>query len=84
MVIDDNLTPPYGDAPYYGILAFGGRGQTFAVIQFPEPGYIGVAEQFALPQIILNNESESVKVFERKKAALKKEILAHGIQEAIS
>lgn len=84
MVIDDDLTPPYGDAPYYGILTFGGRGQTFAVVQFPEPGYTGVAEQFFLPQITVNGESENAKVFERKKAALKKEILAHGIQEGIS
>jgi hypothetical protein len=84
MVIDLDQTPPYGDEPYYGILTFGGRGQTFSVVQFPEPGYTGVAEQLPLPQIVLNGESESTKVFERKKAALKKEFLAHSIEEVIS
>lgn len=84
MVIDLDQTPPYGDEPYYGILTFGGRGQTFSVVQFPEPGYTGVAEQLLLPQIVLNDESENKKVFERKKAVLKREFLAHGIEEDIS
>lgn len=84
MVIDLDQTPPYGDEPYYAILTFGGRSQTFAVIQFPEPGYTGIAEYIPLPQISLASESESAKVFERKKAALKKEFLAHGIEENIS
>ena len=84
MVIDLDQTPPYGDEPYYGILTFGGRGQTFSVVQFPEPGYTGVAEQVLLPQIVLNDESENTKVFERKKAVLKREFLAHGIEEDIS
>ena len=84
MVIDLDQTPPYGDEPYYGILTFGGRGQTFSVVQFPEPGYAGVAEQLLLPQIVLNDESENTKVFERKKAVLKREFLAHGIEEDIS
>ena len=84
MVIDLDQAPPYGDEPYYGILTFGGRRQTFSVVQFPEPGYTGVAEQLLLPQIVLNGESESTKVFERKKAALKKEVRAHGIEEGIS
>ena len=84
MVIDLDQTPPYGDEPYYGILTFGGRGQTFSVVQFPEPGYTGVAEQLLLPQIVLNDESENTKVFERKKAVLKREFLAHGIEEDIS
>lgn len=84
MVIDLDQTPPYGDEPYYGILTFGGRGQTFSVVQFPEPGYTGVAEQLLLPQIVLNDESENTKVFERKKAVLKREFWAHGIEEDIS
>lgn len=84
MVIDPDKTPPFGDEPYYAILTFGGRKQTFSVIQFPEPGYTGIAESFLLPQISLGIESESTKVFERKKAVLKKEFLAHGIEEEIS
>lgn len=78
MVMDLDQTPPYGYTPYYAILTFGGRSRTFSVVQFPEPGYTGVAEQFSLPQIVLNDESENTKVFERKKAVLKKEFLAHG------
>ncbi len=84
MVIDFDKTPPYGDEPYYGILTFGGRSHTFSVIQFPEPGYTGIAERLPLPQISLTNENESTKVFERKKAVLKKEFLAHGAEEGIS
>lgn len=84
MIIDFGQTPPYGDEPYYAILTFGGRSQTFSVVQFPEPGYAGIAEYFMLPQISLNDENENTKVFERKKAALKKEFLAHGIEENIS
>lgn len=84
MVIDFDKTPPYGNEPYYAILTFGGRSQTFSVIQFPEPGYTGIAECLPLPQIILSNESESSKVFERKKAVLKKEFLAHEAEEDIS
>lgn len=81
MCIDLDHTPPYCDEPYYAILTFGGSGQTFSVIQFPEPGYTGIAERILLPQIILNDESESTKVLSRKKAVLKKEFLAHGIEE---
>lgn len=84
MVIDSEKTPPYGDEPYYAILAFGGQRQTFSVIQFPEPGYTGIAECLLLPQISLTSESENTKVFERKKAVLKKEFLAHGAEEEIS
>lgn len=84
MIIDPDRTPPYGNEPYYGILTFGGRDQTFAVIQFPEPGYGGIAELLNLPQVFLAEASESAHVFERKKAALKKEFLAHDIEEIIS
>jgi hypothetical protein len=84
MVIDLEQTPPYGDEPYYGILTFGGRNQTFAVIQFPEPGYGGIAEQLLLPQFSPAEASENAHTFERKKAALKKEFLAHGMEEVVS
>lgn len=84
MVLDMNQTPPYGYEPYYALLAFGGRDLTFSVIQFPEPGYTGIAESFVLPQINLEYQSESIQIFERKKAVLKKEFLAHDIEEAIS
>ncbi len=84
MVIDFDETPPYSNEPYYAILAFGGRNRTFSVVQFPEPGYTGIAECLPLPQISLTTENENTKVFERKKAVLKKEFLAHGIEENIS
>ena len=84
MVIDLNQTPPYGNEPYYGILTFGGRDHTFAVIQFPEPGYGGIAEQLFLPRVSPNEASESAHAFERKKAVLKKEFLAHGMEEVVS
>lgn len=81
---DMNATPPYGDIPYYGILTFGGRKQTFTTIQFPEPGYTQIAERLDLPQIILSDKSEDEQIFERKKAVLKKEFLSHGAEEVIS
>ena len=84
MIIDLENTPPYGDEPFYCLLTFGGRSQTFSVIQFPEPGFTGIVEQFNLPQMIFNNETENAKVFERKKAILKREFLSHGAEEDIS
>lgn len=84
MIIDLDQTPPYGDGPFYGILTFGGRGQTFSVIQFPEPGYLGIAEQIWLPSIALSDNNENVKVFERKKAVLREEFLAHDSGAVIS
>lgn len=84
MVLNFDKTPPYDNEPYYAILAFGGRNQTFSVIQFPEPGYTGIAECLPLPQISLTNDNENTKVFERKKAVLKKEFLAHRIEADIS
>ena len=81
IIIDLDQTPPYGDEPYYGILTFGGRNQTFAVIQFPEPGYGGIAEQLVLPKVTSAEASENAHTFERKKAALKKEFLSHGMEE---
>ena len=84
MVFDFDETPPYVDEPYYAILAFGGRHQTFSVVQFPVPGYHGIAKLLTLPQIRLTEDSESSKTFERKKAALKKEFLSHDVEEVIS
>ena len=79
MMIDLSEKPPYGEAPFYAILTFGGHAETmFSVIQFPEPGYTGIAEVFPLPQLILSSESETTKVFERKKASLKQEFLARS------
>lgn len=78
MMIDLAEKPPYGEAPFYAMLTFGGRDETFSVVQFPEPGYTGIAEVFPLPQLILSSESENTKVFERKKVTLKQELLAHS------
>ena len=51
-----------------------------------EPYYAILAFGGCLPlsQISLTTENENTKVFERKKAVLKKEFLAHGIEENIS
>lgn len=84
MVIDPDNTPPYGDEPFYALLVFGGGTKTFSAIQFPEPGYQGIVETLPLPQISLIDEAETTEVFERKKAVLKKEFLAHGVEEVIS
>lgn len=59
------------------MLVFGGGIQTFSLIQFPAPGYYGIADSIPLPQIILEKKSEAEQTFERKKALLKEEFLAH-------
>lgn len=84
MIIDPDNTPPYGDEPFYALLVFGGHKNTFSAIQFPEPGYEGIAETITLPQISLVDEEGAAEVFERKKAVLKKEFMAHGAEEVIS
>ena len=84
MIIEPDSIPPYGDEPFYALLVFGGSSETFSAIQFPEPGYHGIVETLPLPQISLFNESETTEVFERKKAALKKEFLVHDVEAAIS
>ena len=75
LMIAPDKEPPYVDAPFYAILAFGGH-ETFAVIQFPEPGYTGIIECLYLSQISLVEASEDTRTFERKKAVLKKEFLS--------
>jgi len=84
MVINLDNTPPYGDEPFYALLVFGGGNKTFSAIQFPKPGYQGIVEALSLPQFSLIDESEATEVFERKKAVLKKEFLAHGVEEVVS
>ena len=77
MMIAPDKEPPYADAPFYAILAFGGR-ETFAVVQFPEPGYTGIIECLYLSQISLAEQSEEPRKFERKKAVLKQEFLTRS------
>ena len=84
MIIDPSNTPPYGDEPFYALLVFGGHKNTFSAIQFPEPGYGGIAETIPLPQISLAGEEGAAEVFERKKAVLKKEFMAHKAEEVVS
>lgn len=82
MMINQNDPKTYSLNPLYGLLTFGGRDETFSVIQFPEPGFTGIAQLIKLPrtiQGIVENES-----FERKKAVLKREFLSHGIKEVVS
>ncbi len=83
MIIDLNSIPPYKEDLFYALLVFGGRKETFSAIQFPEPGYKGIIEILSLPQLSLINEEKSSEVFERKKAVLKKEFLAHKYEEDI-
>lgn len=72
----------YVQEPFYGILVFGGRqGKTFCRLQFPEPGYKAVADYIDIPMISLVEEKEETKKFERKKAVLREEFLAHGAKE---
>ena len=82
MIIDTDFQPPYSDAPFYGLLVFGGREDTFAVVQFPDPGFESIAEIVPVPQLSLLNVPEETVVFERKKAVLKQEFLARGFEEA--
>lgn len=83
LIIDTDRLPPYNYEPYYGILTFGGNKQLFSVIQFPEPGYNGIAKCISLPNAILNIEPDNKTTFERKKAVLKKEFLS-SVEEVIS
>lgn len=71
--------PPYRPDPYYGLLTFGGKEQTFSVIQFPSPGYGYIVESITIPQVIISESSDDTEIFERKKAKLKKEFLAHEV-----
>ena len=58
MVIDTDFQPPYSEEPFYGLLVFGGRESTFAVVQFPEPGYENIAEIITIPQMSLTGIPE--------------------------
>ena len=67
---------------YYGILVFGGRrGKTFCRLQFPEPGYKGIADYIDIPILGVMKEQEETKKFERKKAVLREEVLSHNFKE---
>ena len=77
MFLDE--TPTYRLDPFYGLLTFGGNEQTFSVIQFPAPGYKDIAESIIIPQVISIESPEEAETFERKKARLKKEFLAHEV-----
>ena len=81
LVINPGNNPPYSDGPFYAILTFGGRNQPFSVIQFPEPGYAGIAETISLPPMV--EESEKKKTVERKKAVLKEEFLYSSKEDVI-
>lgn len=85
-LIFDFNNPPSGTnlQQYYAILAFDGTKQTFSLIQFPEPGYKKVAQTILLPQNNLQNAINKPEIIERKKAVLKKELIAHISEEEIS
>ncbi len=69
--------------PFYGLLVFGGQEQSFATIQFPEPGYGGIMDHIDIPVTIAITEIDAPEAFKRKKAGLKKEFLSRGIEEEI-
>lgn len=84
LAFDFTSTPTTIDyGPFYGILAFGGKRELFSVLQFPNPGFGSIADHINIPQIIIVEESDDAKSFERKKAKLKSEFLAHGMEEDI-
>ncbi len=64
------------EVPFYGILAFGDRPLPFAIIQFPEPGFHGIADSIRVPTF----GTEESETFERKKAALKQKFLSQREQ----
>lgn len=84
MVIDTALYPPYGEIPFYGLLVFGGEKEVFSVIQFPEPGYKGIAESIDVPKMDMEYTNKEVKTLERKKAKLKEEFANRNPKEKIS
>ena len=88
LIIDLDEFPPYTEEPYYAILCFGGKSKTFSELQFPEPGYSGIAERILIPQeFTWNEENEKKNTFERKKVALKTEftelLAAHGFEDVV-
>lgn len=84
LILDYDNNPPYGLEPYYGILVFGGRDETFSIIQFPEPGYTGIADSIEIPSVYMIPNSAESENLERKKSNLKEEFLAHIEKEDIS
>lgn len=73
----------YTEELYYGLLVFGGRrGKTFCRLQFPKPGYTAIEDYIDIPMISLVSEKEETKKFERKKAVLREEFLAHNAKKA--
>lgn len=84
MVFDSDVKPPYNYEQTYGILVFGGKLETFSVIQIPEPGFNGIAEIVNIPKINVTDIYENQESFERKKAVLKKEFLEYSAEENIS
>ena len=81
MTFDFERNPPYVDSKFYGLLAFGGKEDPFAVLQFPEPGYGGIAEIITIPESC-RPEKYDEHVFERKKAVLKESVLRKYEEEA--
>lgn len=68
----------YQEAPFYGLVVFGGYKTLFSTIQFPEPGFSGIADAIPVPLM----DSETTKeTFERKKATLKQKLSAQIGQE---
>ncbi len=84
LMFDEFNTNNCIDVPFYAILAFGGIKEPFSVLQFPEPGFSGIATSITIPQFFSVEGSEEIEVFERKKAVLKYEFNQHSSEEAIS
>lgn len=75
LMIENYTSPPAMFAPIYGILVFGYDDSGNAVIQFPEPGYTGIADVIPVPKMVLVNSAVEKSRFERRKANLKAEYL---------
>ena len=74
LVFDFDNMPKAITEPLYGLVVFGGKQNLpFIVVQFPEPGFNGIAKKIIVPQIV-SAETEGEE-FKRKKSVLKEEYL---------
>jgi hypothetical protein len=85
LMINPQNVPPVEFEPFYGLLVFGRNRakELFITIQFPAPGYSGIADFIDVPNFFVVSKSDEIVDFERKKAALKQEFLAKAEDGAL-
>jgi len=80
--INTDLEPPHESGPYYAIVTFGTKySLDFITMQFPAPGYFGIADSIVLP--LVADEKGEAETIKRKKAILKKEVASMS-EEGVS